>query len=397
MPSGATSTGTGASAARAATLPRTVWALGWVSFCSDVASEMIYPLLPLFLTRTLGAPMKAVGLIEGVAEATSSGLRLVAGWLSDRLGRRKPFVVAGYAAGAVAKPLLAAAGTWGHVLGIRFLDRFGKGLRTPPRDALLADATPPPLRGRAFGLHGSMDTWGAAAGPLLAWALLPALGGNFRLLFLLAFFPALVGVVVLLLSVREIRPMGGGRPAVAPAADPGGRFWRFVPVVLCFGIGNSSDAFLILRARDLGVGEGWIPLLYLVFNVIYAALALPGGTLSDRVGRRRMILVGYAVFALVYLGFARASAAWQAWPLFALYGIYYALTERIQRAFVVDLVPEAARGRAFGFYHALVGVLALPASFLAGWLWDAVAPAAPFWLGSLSAALALFLFLILRP
>ena len=378
-------------------LPPRVWALGWVSFFSDVASEMIYPLLPLFVTRTLGAPMKAVGLIEGVAEGTSSVLRLVAGWLSDRMGRRKPFVVAGYACGAVAKPLLAAAGTWGHVLGIRVLDRLGKGLRTPPRDALLADSTPQPLRGRAFGLHGAMDTAGAVAGPLLAWALLPALGGNFRSLFLLAFIPALIGVIILCFAVQEIRPTAEARRVPAAAAPLGGRFWRFVPVVICFGIGNSSDAFLILRARHLGIEEGWIPLLYLVFNVVYAGMALPAGTLSDRVGRRRMILIGYAVFALVYLGFARAGAAWQAWPLFALYGIYYALTERIQRAFVADLVSEAARGRAFGLCHALVGVLALPASLLAGWLWDAVSPAAPFWLGSAFSVLALLVFLILRP
>ncbi|MFZ1059511.1 MAG: MFS transporter [Candidatus Rokuibacteriota bacterium] len=411
MPFGATSTGSGASAGSSGSpLPRTVWALGWVSFCSDVASEMIYPLLPLFLTRTLGAPMKAVGLIEGTAEATSSGLRLAAGWLSDRMGRRKPFVVAGYACAAAAKPLLALAGTWGHVLGIRFLDRFGKGLRTPPRDALLADAAPGPIRGRAFGLHGSMDTAGAVVGPLLAWALLPALGGDFRALFLLSFVPALIGIVVLLVGVPEI-PMRAEAPFTLPSPPPGermkvrgappgelgGRFWRFVPVLVCFGIGNSSDAFLILRSRHLGIGEGWIPLLYLTFNVVYAAVSLPGGMLSDRVGRRRVIPLGYAVFAGVYLGFARADRAWEAWPLFALYGIYYALTERLQRAFVADLVPAAARGRAFGIYHAVVGALALPASLLAGWLWDAAGPAAPFWLGGASAALALLLFLLLRP
>ena len=359
---------------------------------------MIYPLLPLFLTRTLGAPMKAVGLIEGVAEATSSGFRLLAGWLSDRMGRRKPFVVAGYACAAAAKPLLALAGTWGHVLGIRFLDRFGKGLRTPPRDALLADAAPGPIRGRAFGLHGSMDTAGAVAGPLLAWALLPVLGGDFRALFLLAFVPALIGIVVLLVGVREIPPQAApGASVASPRAALGGRFWRFVPILLCFGIGNSSDAFLILRSRHLGIGEGSIPLLYLTFNVVYAAVSFPVGVLSDAFGRRRVIPLGYAVFAGVYLGFARAGQAWEAWPLFALYGIYYALTERIQRAFVADLVPAAARGRAFGIYHAVVGALALPASLLAGWLWDAAGPAAPFWLGSASSALALVLFFILRP
>ncbi|MEK6530204.1 MAG: MFS transporter, partial [candidate division NC10 bacterium] len=358
--------------------------------------------LPLFLTRTLGAPMKAVGLIEGVAEATSSGFRLLAGWLSDRMGRRKPFVVAGYACAAAAKPLLALAGTWGHVLGIRFLDRFGKGLRTPPRDALLADAAPGPIRGRAFGLHGSMDTAGAVAGPLLAWALLPVLGGDFRALFLLAFVPALIGIGVLLVGVREIpkKAEPGERikvRGVSPPGDLGGRFWRFVPILLCFGIGNSSDAFLILRSRHLGIGEGSIPLLYLTFNVVYAAVSFPVGVLSDAFGRRRVIPLGYAVFAGVYLGFARAGQAWEAWPLFALYGIYYALTERIQRAFVADLVPAAARGRAFGIYHAVVGALALPASLLAGWLWDAAGPAAPFWLGSASSALALVLFFILRP
>jgi len=242
-----------------------------------------------------------------------------------------------------------------------------------------------------------MDTWGAVAGPLLAWALLPFFGGDFRSLFLVAFVPALIGIIVLLFGVPEIRPHGEAPRAGAPAPELGGKFWRFAAVVICFGIGNSSDAFLILRARDLGVGERWIPLLYLTFNAVYASAALPGGTLSDRLGRRRVIMIGYVVFALVYFGFARAGAAWQAWPLFALYGIYYALTERIQRAFVADLVPEPARGRAFGLYHALVGVLALPASLLAGWLWDSVSSAAPFWFGSASAVLALLLFVILRP
>ena len=193
--------------------------------------------------------------------------------------------------------------------------------------------------------------------------------------------------------------MSGERMKVrgAPPGELGGRFWRFVPVLVCFGIGNSSDAFLILRSLHLGIGEGSIPLLYLTFNVVYAAVSFPVGVLSDAFGRRRVIPLGYAVFALVYLGFARAGAAWEAWPLFALYGIYYALTERIQRAFVADLVPAADRGRAFGIYHAVVGALALPASLLAGWLWDAAGPAAPFWLGGASAALALLLFLLLRP
>jgi len=378
---------------------RNVFILGIVSFFTDISSEAVYPLVPMFLTTTLGAPLAVVGAIEGLAESTASVLRWLSGWLSDRLGRRKPFVVLGYGLAAVAKPLLALAFHWPVVLFARVVDRFGKGLRSAPRDALVAQWTERGERGRAFGFHRAVDTAGAVLGPLGALALLAILGENFRLIFVLAFIPAALGMVLLRL-VRERPP----QPEAAAAARPQGgglRFGRayyaFFIVSLVFALGNSSDAFLILRSRDLGLGVSEAVLAYVAYNVSYSLLAMPAGIASDRLGRRKVIGLGFGVFAAVYLGFAVIDAGAYVWLLFPVYGVYMALTEGVGRALIADLVPGERRGSALGLYQGGVGLMALLSSIMAGFLWDHVDASAPFFLGGSTAALALVLLVVLLP
>jgi len=379
---------------------RNVFILGIVSFFTDISSEAVYPLVPMFLTTTLNAPLAVVGAIEGVAESTASILRWPAGWLSDRLGRRKPFVVLGYGMAAVAKPLLALAYHWPTVLFARSVDRFGKGLRTAPRDALVAQWTDQSVRGRAFGFHRAVDTAGAVLGPLGALALLAILGQNFRLIFVLAFIPAVLGMVLLRL-VRERAPQPQASTAVGEPKAGGLRFgaayYGFLVVSLLFALGNSSDAFLILRSRNLGLGVSEAVLAYVAYNASYSLLAMPAGIASDRLGRRGVIGLGFAVFAAVYLGFAVIDAGAWVWLLFPMYGVYMALTEGVGRALVADLVPGERRGSALGLYQGGVGLMALLSSVIAGLLWDHIDASAPFYLGASTAALALVLLLLLLP
>jgi MFS family permease len=378
---------------------RNVFILGIISFFTDISSEAVYPLVPIFLTKTLGAPLAAVGAIEGVAEGTASIVRWLSGWLSDRLGRRKPFVVLGYGLAAVAKPLLALAFHWPVVLFARFVDRFGKGLRTAPRDALVAQWTERQERGRAFGFHRAVDTAGAVLGPLGALALLAILGNNFRLIFLLAFIPAALGMVLLRLVAERV-PQGESSPAAQPRGGGlrfGAPFYAFLIVSLVFALGNSSDAFLILRSRNLGLGVSEAVLAYVAYNVSYSLLAMPAGIASDRLGRRNVIGLGFAVFAAVYLGFAVIDAGAYVWLLFPVYGVYMALTEGVGRALVADLVPSERRGSALGLYQGGVGLMALLSSIMAGFLWDNVGVSAPFFLGGSTAALALVLLVVLIP
>ena len=376
---------------------RPVFILGIVSFLTDVSSEMVYPLVPLFLTSVLGAPVAAVGLIEGVAEGAASLFKTVGGWASDRLRLRRPLVFAGYAVSAVAKPLLAAAYVWPVALLVRFGDRTGKGVRTAPRDALVADVTPPEMRGRAFGFHRAADTLGAVAGPAVALGLLAAFADNFRLIFILAFLPAVAALAIVPL-VKE-RP-----PAPAPAGaarmawrELGSGFYVFLGISLVFALGNSSDVFLLLRAKDVGLSNSEVVLSYMLFNVVYAVLAMPAGIISDRVGRRSVISGGFAVFAMVYLGFALADRGAVIWPLFAVYGVHMALTEGVGRAFVADFVPSERRATALGLYQGAMGGMILLSSVIAGVLWDAVDPAAPFFLGAATALAALALLLVALP
>jgi MFS family permease len=400
-------------------LGRNVLALAAVSFLTDVSSEMIYPLLPLFLSSVLGASTGAIGAIEGAAESTSALLRLASGWWSDRMRRRKPLVLAGYAISALARPLVALAGSAAHLLAVRVTDRVGKGIRGAPRDALIADSVPVALRGRAFGFHRASDHAGAVVGPLIAFALLRWSGASLREVFWLAAVPGAAAVLVIAVFVREEARAGGPprtqnagaaaaphHPSDVPRADlpPAGaqapaapralgrRFWAYLVAVAVFTLGNSTDAFLLLRATELGVPVAIVPLLWAAFHVVKSASSTPGGALSDRLGRRPVIVAGWLLYAAVYLGFGHATAAWHVWALFGAYGVFFGLTEGAEKALVADLVPAGRRGAAFGWYNLAVGVVALPASLLFGLVWQRAGATAAFTMGgALALAAALWL------
>lgn len=363
--------------------------LGAVSLLTDVSSEMIYPLLPAFLTGALKAGPAFLGVVEGLAEATASLLKLVAGRVSDALPRRKPLVVAGYALSSLARPLIALATLPWHVLAIRLFDRAGKGTRGAPRDALVAEVTAASERGRAYGFHRAMDNTGAFLGPLLAAALL-GLGLELRAVFALAAAPALLSLLVLAFGVREEpRSPRAALLSTAPAAAPASRaFRRYLAVLAVFTLGNSSDAFLILRAQQAGLALWAVPLVWTLHNLVKAAAATHGGALSDRLGRRRAIVLGWAAYALAYAGFAFAASAGAVVLLFAFYGLFHALTEGPERALVADLAGADARGAAFGAYHAVTGLALLPASLLTGWLWQSYGAAVALLTGATLAALA---------
>ncbi len=370
-------------------LGRNVIALGAVSFLTDVSSEMIYPLLPVFLTAVLGADAAFVGAIEGAAETTAALLKLASGWWSDRVRRRKPLVVVGYAIASVARPLVAIAQSATQVLAIRVSDRVGKGIRNAPRDALIAESVDPSIRGRAFGFHRAMDNAGGVLGPLIAFAVLTWHVAALRTVFWLSAIPALLSVAVLVVFVRDVPR------AVAPAASKGldlahplgGRFWPVLGVIFLFTLGNSTDAFLLLRANQLGVPVALAPILWAALHVVKTASNVPGGALSDRIGRRPTLVAGWLLYALVYFGFARASHAWQAWALFGVYGLFFGLTEGSERALVADMVPPESRGTAFGWYNLAIGLGALPASLAFGFVWDRAGAPVAFLMGA-SLALA---------
>ena len=356
-------------------LPTTVILLGLTSFFADVASEMIFPLLPLFLTTVIGASPAFLGLIEGAADAVASVLKLISGRLSDTLGR-KPLVVFGYGIAGVARPLVALATAPWHVLAIRISDRLGKGTRSSPRDALIADAAGPENAGRAFGFHRAFDHAGAVVGPLVAAALL-GLGFGLRSVFWIAAIPSLLSLVVVLM-VREAHQANPSQKVEKPEAGSSetlpSSFKAYLGVLLLFSLGNSSDAFLLLRAKELGVSDAAIPILWAFFHVFKLGSSYFGGSLSDRFSRTSLIVVGWIVYALAYFGFGLAQSSWQIWALFGVYGLYYGLTEPAEKALVRDLVPASQRGRAFGYYNFIVGISAFPASLLMGGLWSAFGP-----------------------
>lgn len=370
--------------------------LSAASFLNDAASEMIYPLLPLFLAGTLGAGAAFVGIVEGAAESASSLLKLASGWIADRTGRRKRLTVIGYGIAAVGRPLVSIAAVGWHVLAVRLLDRVGKGLRTAPRDALLAESVPEDRRGAAFGLHRAADHAGAVAGPLIASALLLALDGDLRTVFALAIVPGLLTVAVVAWKVRETAP--AARPGEAPApplprlGELGPTLPRYLGVLVLFTLGNASDAFLLLRASQVGVPTPAIPLLWGVLHVSKSAWSVWGGRWSDRVGARIAIITGWMVYAAVYAGFAFVDAQWQVWALFVVYGLFFGLTEGPEKALVAGLAPPGLGGSAFGAYHAAIGLAALPASVVFGLVWQAFSSQAAFGMGAaiaLAAALLL--------
>ncbi len=383
-------------------LPRNVWAVGLTSFLMDVSSEMVIYILPLFLANVLGVQTAIIGLIEGVAEATASILKLFSGWLSDKIGGRKWLAVAGYGLSAVTKPLFYFAATWEMVAAVRWADRVGKGIRTAPRDALVADSVTPEKRGLAFGFHRAMDTAGALLGLLIALGVvwlaqknaLTITRSTFQTVVLISLLPAFLAVLSLIIIAKDV-PVQGQRLAPKLSLRSMGRpFSVFLVIVSIFTLGNSSDAFLVLRAQDLGISVTGILLMLVLFNLIYSLVSTPAGSLSDRVGRRRLIIGGWLVYALIYLGFGFAQSAWQVWMLYVAYGLYYGMAYGTANALVSDLVPEHLRGTAYGTYNAVIGLLAFPASLIAGLLWQGAGswsgfgPSAPFLFGGTLALLA---------
>lgn len=378
---------------------RTVFFLGLTSLFADVSSEMVYPYLVIYMSTILNVGTIPIGIVEGLAESTASISKVFSGWISDRIGKRKGLTLIGYGIGVISRPLLAFTRTWPQIAFLRFFDRLGKGTRTSPRDALIADITAEEQRGRAFGIHRTLDTVGAVLGPAAALLVLLLMGRqNYRALFIIAGVPALIAVLLLAIFVREARhrEAPAERPRITLTAFSG-RFKFFVIIATIFAIGNSSDVFLFLRAKQLGASNFIIALLYLSYNIVYALGSTPAGIFSDRVGRRVVLVIGYLVFAAVYLGFALTSSATFLLPLFMAYGLYPALTEAVQRAFAADMVPEVFRATGIGTFHFFVGLAAFPASFIGGLLWHYVAPEATFIYGAIMAALAIVLLTTVFP
>ena len=386
-------------------LSKNVRSLGWVSLFNDIASEMIYPLLPLFLNTVLGAGVVFIGLIEGIAESASSFLKLFSGWVSDRFQKRKGLILFGYALASLTRPFIGLATSAYHVLFLRFFDRIGKGVRSSPRDALLSQSCREEERGKAFGFQRAMDHAGAMTGPLIASFLMAVFTKDLRIIFLLAFVPSLFCLWILWRGVTDVHPVRNSsrydsKPseAINPSSPPklhwrgwDRRFKYFLLIITLFTLGNSSDAFLLLRAQDLGLNIVTIPILWFVFHLSKTVFSIPGGALSDRIGRRRVIILAWTVYGLVYLGFAFASKPCHIWLLFIVYGLFYGLSEGTEKAWVADLVEESKRGTAYGAYHFCIGIAALPASLLMGLIWKTIGVQWAFSFGAVMALIAAFL------
>jgi len=375
---------------------KNVFVAGFVSFFMDISSEMIYPLVPLFLSNVLGVNKSVIGLIEGIAESTASLLKVFSGWFSDRIGNRKWLMAAGYGISTLSRPIVALAAGWQHVMGSRFIDRFGKGVRTAPRDAIIAEASEKTHLGRAFGFHRSMDTMGAVVGPALAFFLLGLFSNNYRWVFWLSMIPGAIAVLLIIFFITEKKKASlphSERPKLT-LKHFDWRFKFFVLIATLFAIGNSSDVFLILRAQQIGIPTVMIPILYLLFNLIYSLSAIPAGIAADRFGKKRVILLGFVLFAVLYYGFAVAEDARAVWILFGFYGVFMGLTEGIHKAFLATIIPTDFKATAFGVYNTSVGLAMLPASLIGGWLWDHVSPSATFYYGAITAVLSVMLFII---
>jgi MFS family permease len=386
-------------------LPRNVWAVGFTSFFMDISSEMVINNIPLFLANVLGVPTSIIGLIEGIAEATASILKLFSGWLSDKLGGRKWIAVAGYGLSAISKPFFYIASSWELIAGVRWADRIGKGIRTAPRDALVADSVTKETRGLAFGFHRAMDTAGAMLGLIIAALVVWMAQANnldlskstFQTIVLISLAPAFLGVLSLIVGAKDVPISNQNALPKFSLKSMGKPFSIFLIIVSIFTLGNSSDAFLVLRAQNLGMSVIGILIMLVVFNLIYTLVSTPAGSLSDRVGRRRLIVGGWLVYAAIYLGFALAQQGWQIWILYVIYGFYYGMAYGTANAMVADLVPENLRGTAYGTYNAIIGVLAFPSSFIAGLLWQGAGswsgfgPSAPFLFGGSLALIAALL------
>ena len=386
-------------------LPRNLWALSLTSFFMDISSEMVLNILPLFLRNVLGTETDVIGLVEGVAEATASLVKVLSGWLSDKLRGRKWLAVAGYGLSALTKPFFYVAHSWSTVAAVRWADRVGKGIRTAPRDALVADSISEEHRGLAFGLHRAADTGGAMVGLLIALAVIWRTQGGavqlgratFQTVVLISLVPALLAVLALAIGARDVQAKKPGERPRISFRGLGPRFALFMVIVGLFDLGNSSDAFLILRAQERGLSVVGVLGMLLSFTAVYTVLSTPAGALSDRVGRQRIIIGGWLVYAAIYLGMALAQTGLHVWLLYAAYGVYYGLAYGTTKAMVSDLVPEQLRGTAYGTYNAVLGILDLPASLIAGVLWRAFSPAAPFYFGGVMALAAAVLMAAFSP
>jgi MFS family permease len=392
-------------------LPRNVWAVSLTSFFMDISSEMVINILPLFLANVLGVGTAIIGMIEGIAEATASLLKVFSGWLSDKLKGRKWIAVAGYGISALAKPFFYIANSWGMIAGVRWADRLGKGVRTAPRDALVADSIQPSQRGLAFGFHRAADTGGAMVGILIAalavWLVQSQnrdLGeSTFRTIVLISLVPAVLAVLSLAIGARDIKKDEKVKAPRITFKGLGKPFLIFMVIVGIFDLGNSSDAFLVLRAQERGISVLGILLMLAMFNLVYTLVSAPAGNLSDKVGRKKVIVAGWLVYGLIYLGFALAQRPWHIWAVYAAYGVYYGLAYGTAKAMVADLVPVELRGTAYGTYNAVLGIIDFPASLIAGLLWQGVGgwqgfgPSAPFFFGGGLALLASVLFLMWKP
>ncbi|MDD4876226.1 MAG: MFS transporter [Dehalococcoidales bacterium] len=387
-----------------------VFFLGIVSLLTDISSEMIFTLVPLFLSNVLKSTFVVIGFVGGLSESIDAACRIFSGWFSDKVGKRKPLTVLGYSVSTIIKPFMYLATSWGAVLAVRFGDRVGKGIRSSSRDALIADSASSAERGKGFGLHRAMDTCGAVLGLVIAAIIIYLVqGGDLQLgqdtykwIVLVGTVPAVIAVIVLIIFVRDKKRIdlaAGNHDIKLPlnklTVGFDKRFILFLAVIAIFTLGNSSDFFVILRAQNLEAPLIQITMMLVLFNISYMLTSLPAGIISDRWGRKKVITVGWLIYTMVYLGFALSTELWQIWLLFAGYGVYYGMAEGAARAFVADLVPPERRGTAYGLYHGVIGITLFPASLLAGWLWQTISPAAPFYFGSSLAFLAMLCMLVL--
>lgn len=375
-------------------ISKNVFAMGWVSFFNDIASEMVYPIVPIFLTTFLGASVAIVGVIEGIAESTAALLKVFSGWLSDKFQKRMPFVVSGYSLSAVSKLLLGLSYTWPLVLIARFFDRFGKGIRTSARDSLITESCSANERGKSFGFHRALDTLGAVFGPLAAILFLTIFKNNLRLTFYIAFIPALIGIILLLVFVKEKK-----KKALCISdlklrwrdVNPSFKIYLFINII--FFIGNSSDTFLILRAQNLGLAIKTTIFAYVLFNITYSLFSIPAGIIVDKIGAKKVIITGLFIFSAVYLSFGLINNSMFIWLLFPVYGIHMALTEGVGKAYISLLVPVEKSGTAFGIYQTAIGICSFFASFIAGLMWSYINVRFPFYFGSIMAFISAILFI----
>lgn len=374
-------------------LDRNIFFVGLTSFLTDTTTKMIYAVMPLFL-MTLGASKTEISLIEGIAESTASVLKALSGWGSDKIGKNKPFMIIGYGFTAILSPMFTFVTTPLQVLMIRFSERVGKGIRTAPRDSLVAGSSDEQSRGKNFGFHKAMDNSGAIIGPLLAFGILSLFPGAYRRVFLLAAIPGLMGLITVTVFIKEAKKTTAHEQPQISLRHFSKRYYAFLAIVFVFTLGNSTDALLLIKASDVGIADAFIPLLFMIVNGVSVIFSVPAGILSDKIGRERLIIFGYLMYAMIYFGFGKTQGQASIFLLFALYGLYSAATDGIQKALVSDLVDSKVRGTGLGLYNCLIGVTLLPASIIAGLLYDHVNNRAPFFYGACMALIAAVLMMI---